>query len=396
MTDLTILNSENGEIIPPEWGFVQISELVSEFRGGAPLKPTDFVKSGTKVLPKGAVGRGGWLRIDDSVQHCTNRYAAAHENNQVDETFTIVVLRDLVPSGPSIGLMVEIEKSSNFVLAQGVYGFKLNSKAVPSYLTQLSNTRWYRHLMNSIMVGSTQVHVTNTAFKLAKIPLPPLPEQRAIAAALADADGLIAAVEGMIAKKRDLKQAAMQHLLTGKTRLPGFSGQWEVKRLGDVAPLQRGFDLPTTQLESGPYPVVYSNGILNSHKTFQVRGPGIVTGRSGTIGKVTYVEEDFWPHNTALWVTSFKGNDPKFIFFLYTSLDFERFATGSGVPTLNRNDVHAHRVSVPTDPAEQTAIAEVLSDMDADLAALDAQAAKARAVKQGMMQELLTGRVRLV
>jgi type I restriction enzyme S subunit len=121
-----------------------------------------------------------------------------------------------------------------------------------------------------------------------------------------------------------------------------------------------------------------------------------VTGRSGTIGKVTFVEGSFWPHNTALWVTSFRANSPKFIFYLYTKIDFERFATGSGVPTLNRNDVHAFEVSMPPTTEEQTAIASVLSDMDAELSALEARRDKTRALKQAMMQELLTGKTRLV
>jgi len=225
---------------------------------------------------------------------------------------------------------------------------------------------------------------------------PPLPEQRAIAAALSDVDALLAKLDQLIAKKRDLKQAAMQQLLTGQTRLPGFDGEWEVKRLGDVCPLQRGFDLLTTRLRQGCYPVVYSNGVLNYHNEFMVKGPGVVTGRSGTIGNVHFVEKDFWPHNTSLWVTSFKGNSPKFIFYLLGSIGLERFGTGSGVPTLNRNDVHAHSVRIPPSTDEQSAIATVLSDMDAELAALEARRDKTRALKQGMMQELLTGRIRLV
>jgi len=221
-------------------------------------------------------------------------------------------------------------------------------------------------------------------------------EQRAIATALSDVDALLGGLERLIAKKRDLKQAAMQQLLTGETRLPGFHDEWEVKRIADIAPLQRGFDLPNRNLRPGSCPVVYSNGILNFHVQAMVQGPGVVTGRSGTIGKVTFVDCSFWPHNTALWVTSFKGNNPRFVFYLYTKIRFERFATGSGVPTLNRNDVHSFEVAIPPTSEEQVAIAAVLSDMDAELAALEARHDKTRALKQAMMQELLTGKTRLV
>lgn len=152
-------------VIPEDWEVSSISSIVTDFRGGAPLKPADFISMGVKVLPKGGVGRTGKLRIaEKDVQYCSQQYANSHPRNQVDSSYTIVVLRDLVPSGPSIGLMVEIDTNECFVLAQGVYGFKVNKeRADARYLIQLSNTAWYRNLANSIMVGSTQVHITNTA-----------------------------------------------------------------------------------------------------------------------------------------------------------------------------------------------------------------------------------------
>ncbi len=224
---------------------------------------------------------------------------------------------------------------------------------------------------------------------------PLLEEQRAIASTLSDVDALIGMHDKLITKKRAIKLGAMQQLLTGRKRLPGFLARWERKPLGEIAPLQRGFDLPTYQLSPGPYPVVYSNGVLYHHAKFMVKGPGVVTGRSGTIGNVFFVADNFWPHNTTLWVTSFLGNDPKFVSYLYSTLGFERFGTGSGVPTLNRNDLHIYEVAIPTDAKEQTAIASVLSDMDEEIAHLERRREKAKAIKQGMMHALLTGRVRL-
>jgi type I restriction enzyme, S subunit len=246
-------------------------------------------------------------------------------------------------------------------------------------------------------LGATINQITNKSLNSFLVALPPtVIEQRSIATALSDMDELLGGLDRLITKKRDLKQTAMQQLLTGKTRLPGFNDEWEMERLGELAPLQRGFDLPNSQLKSGSFPVVYSNGVLTYHTAFKVRGPGIVTGRSGTIGKVTFVEDNYWPHNTSLWVTNFKGSDPKFIFYLYTWLDFKRFATGSGVPTLNRNDVHSFEVLIPSTAEEQTAIASILSDMDTEIATLEQRRHKTQELKQAMMQELLTGRIRLL
>ena len=131
-------------------------------------------------------------------------------------------------------------------------------------------------------------------------------------------------------------------------RFAGFTDAWEQRKLIDIAPLQRGFDLPISEMEAGPYPVVMSNGIGAYHSNYKVKGPGVVTGRSGTIGNLTFVKTDYWPHNTALWVTNFKDNDAKFIYYLYQKFDLKRYGTGSGVPTLNRNDVQNVGSSIPS------------------------------------------------
>ena len=170
---------------------------------------------------------------------------------------------------------------------------------------------------------------------------------------------------------------------------------WEIRRIGDFAPLQRGFDLPNSEIQSGDYPVVYSNGIGNYHNRYTVKSPCIATGRSGTLGKVHYVEQDCWVHNTSLWVTKFDNCEPKFIYFLFQKIGFERFASGSGVPTLNRNDAHEFKIALPKSITEQTAIATALSDTDALISSLQTLIAKKQAIKLSAMQNLLSGKIRL-
>lgn len=169
---------------------------------------------------------------------------------------------------------------------------------------------------------------------------------------------------------------------------------WEVKEVLEIAPLQRGFDLTNGNLIKGKFPVVYSNGILNYHCECRAKAPGVVTGRSGTIGKVCFVEQDYWPHNTSLWVTDFKGNDPKFIYYFYVNLRLERFGSGSGVPTLNRNDVHEHVTILPT-LVEQRRIAAILSTWDEAITKTRELIAQLQQRNKGLMQQLLTGKKRL-
>ena len=179
-----------------------------------------------------------------------------------------------------------------------------------------------------------------------------------------------------------------------QTEIGMIPEEWCLKTLKTIAPLQRGFDLPYSKMEDGKYPVVFSNGIGAYHAQYMVKGPGVVTGRSGTIGKIHYVDNNYWPHNTALWVTSFCGNYPKYIFYLFNTINWELYNSGSGVPTLNRNDVHDLKCAIPSFE-EQQHIAEALSDVDSMISSLEKLIAKKKAVKQGAMQELLTGKKRL-
>ena len=155
-----------------------------------------------------------------------------------------------------------------------------------------------------------------------------------------------------------------------------------------VAPLQRGFDLPAEKIIPGVYPVMMSNGIGAYHNEYKVKGPGVVTGRSGTIGNLQYVESAFWPHNTTLWVTKFYGNHPKFIYYLYEKIDLKRYKAGSGVPTLNRNDVHDTMVFFPASRKEQELISAVLTYLDDLITLHQRKYDKLCTVKKSMLDKM--------
>jgi type I restriction enzyme S subunit len=143
-----------------------------------------------------------------------------------------------------------------------------------------------------------------------------------------------------------------------------MAGEWCDTTLGDVLTLQRGFDLPEADRKAGPYPVIASTGPVGTHDEPMVHGPGVVIGRSGSLGGGQFITGDFWPLNTTLWVKDFKGNDRRFCYYLLKSLDLAHFNAGSGVPTLNRNHIHPLPVTVPKDLREQRAIAHILGTLD--------------------------------
>jgi|AntRauTorckE5430_2_1112549.scaffolds.fasta_scaffold03327_3 type I restriction enzyme S subunit len=138
---------------------------------------------------------------------------------------------------------------------------------------------------------------------------------------------------------------------------------WKRMPLTDFIWFQRGFDLPKSKFKGGNIAVYGSTSILGYHNIIKVKAPGIITGRSGTLGKFQYAKKDFWPHNTTLWVKDFKGNNPKFAYYLLKCLDFNLFNSGGAVPTLNRNVLNAYLVEIP--PLEtQRKIATILSAYD--------------------------------
>jgi type I restriction enzyme S subunit len=139
--------------------------------------------------------------------------------------------------------------------------------------------------------------------------------------------------------------------------------EWRESKLGDVITLKRGYDLPQQRRKTGPFPIVSSSGVTDHHIEAKVKGPGVVTGRYGTLGEVFYIQGDFWPLNTSLYVQDFKGNDPRFISFFLRQLNFGTKNAAGAVPGVNRNHLHAMDVRIPSLPVQRR-IAGILSAYD--------------------------------
>ena len=164
---------------------------------------------------------------------------------------------------------------------------------------------------------------------------------------------------------------------------------WRVLHLGDAVTLSRGIDLPAQSRSEGRYPVIGSNGVVGFHSAMAAHGPGVLVGRSGSVGEVTYLEEDYWPLNTTLWVRDFHGNDPLFVSFFLRYLDLGRFTAGVSVPTLNRNILHRIEVRLPP-VAEQRAIADVLQTVQKAKETRQRELALERERKAALMEYLFT------
>ena len=218
-------------------------------------------------------------------------------------------------------------------------------------------------------------------------------------------DEAIERTEVVIAATERLRDALLQELLT--RGVPGWHTEWkdapgigtipadwEVVRLGDVATLQRGVDLPIQDRRQGLVPVYGSNGILDTHSQTLHPGPGVITGRSGSIGKVYFSAGPYWPLNTTLYVRDFHGNSERFIYYLLSHLRLERFAASTGVPSLNRNFVHPEPVTVPP-LVEQRAIVSILDSVQRATKTARIERDAVQLLKASTADALLTGRVRV-
>jgi type I restriction enzyme, S subunit len=298
---------------------------------------------------------------------------------------SILIARVGANAGYIYRVMGEYGVSDNTIILQ------VNKKCSISYLEYQLKFK----SLNTLVFGSGQPLITGTQVKNIFLPLPPLPEQRAIAGALSDTDDLIAGLEALIAKKQAIKQGAMQALLTGRQRLPGFEGEWEEKKLGEVLTVRHGKSQHAVVTPDGPYPIFASGGEIGRAIEFLYDKPSVLIGRKGTIDAPRYEDEPFWTVDTLFYTEIFKDNDAKYLYHLFNTIRWMDFNEASGVPSLNASTIENIEVILPSFP-EQQAIATVLSDMDTELAALQQRLSKTRALKQGMMQELLTGRIRLV
>lgn len=244
-------------------------------------------------------------------------------------------------------------------------------------------------------IGQTSIaHLTKEKLLGIPIAVPPEKEQTAIATALSDVDALLASLDAVLAKRRAVKRAVMQRLLSGEERLPGFGGKWVVRRLGEVLTVCHGRSQREVETNDGVNPILASGGEIGRTNASLHSGPSVLIGRKGTIDKPQYIDRPFWTVDTLFYTEISETAHAKFLYYSFTMVPWSTYNEASGVPSLNARTIESVELPLPHLP-EQRAIAAVLSDLDASIGAVAARRAKVAAVKAGMMGDLLTGRVRL-
>ncbi len=405
-------------MIPENWDIVELGSLIDYIKGFA-FKSDDYQSDGVRII-----------RVSDTTFDSikgVNQIYIAHDKAYLYSKWMLKeydLILSTVGSKPPmydsmVGKVIIIEKQyDGALLNQNAVLIRAKRRKPYKQILLLNHLRTKRYLRYIELIfrgNANQASITLNDLFHFQLALPHNDvEQQAIATALSDVDALITSLDKLIAKKRDIKQATMQQLFTGKTRLPEFSKEWEVKKLGDIGETITGSTPPTSVKEfwNGDIPWVTPTDINNQKYIYSTEREITSIGLNATrelpqnsvlvtciasIGKNAILKRRGSSNQQINAIIPSNNYDADFIYYLM-EISKDYLLSKAGITATNiisKKVLLEIRFSFPT-KAEQQAIATVLSDMDAEIVALEQRRDKTRALKQGMMQELLTGKTRLL
>lgn len=406
-------------MIPKDWCVVVLGEYSEISRGGSPRPIQDYLTSSCHGI--------NWIKIGDVSKN--SKYILSTAEKIIPEGVSksrAVFSGDLILSNSMSFGRPYILKIDGCIHDGWLVIQNYQSAFDKEYLYYCLGSEFTIRQYISMAAGSSVQNLNKDKVSAVIIAKPPIQEQAGIANALSDADNLIFSLQKLIEKKKAIKQGAVQELLTGKKRLPGFSGEWKELNFAESAKLKAriGWQGLTTSeyLQSGYAYLItgtdFHNGRIKwdtchfvdekrykQDVNIQIKKHDILLTKDGTIGKVAYISDITKPAtlNSGVFVirpAKEKTFDPNFVYHILNSFIFDNFlaklSAGSTINHLYQKDFVDFKFKAPAELVEQRAIAQVLSDMDSEIEKLEKKLAKYQQIKQGMMQELLTGRIRLV
>lgn len=374
-------------VIPEDWEVKSIGEIAKTTSGGTPSREDDSLYIGKNRWFTTSELNDGY--IYDSIEHIS------------DEAIKITTAR-IVPAnsilmamyGATIGKLAIITKESS--TNQACCAIMVNSDIVMKYV--FYNLLFLRQNIIELGVGAGQPNISQSIVRSIHISIPSKKEQQAIADALTKVDNLITSLTKVIEKKKLIKKGTMQKLLSGEMRLDGFEGEWELKKIKDIAVIEKGELLISSQYVNGNIEVWAGGKVPAGFHNVANRTKNTITiSASGAYaGFVSY-------HDCPIYATdcsTISESDDIYIKYLYYSLikiqdKIYDMQTGGAQPHVHAKDIYPIELTMPPSKAEQTAIANILTTMDNEIEALEKERDKYKCIKQGMMQQLLTGKIRL-
>jgi len=408
--------------IPEEWEVKSLGEEATFRTGpfGSALHKSDYTSDGVPVINP--------MHILDGRLVPTSTMSITEKAAQQLGDFRLKANEIIIGRRGDMGRCAVVkEDQSGWLCGTGSMIVRCSRSTDPEFLQRILSSSTVVAAIEETSVGSTMINLNQSTLSGLRLQFPPTPEQRAISAALSDVDALIVSLDRLILKKLDMKQAAMRELLTGKRRLAGFSGEWKVKILGAFGKCIRGVSYKG-DADLSPHDTlntirllrsnnVQSSTVVKSNLQFvasvrvsehQVMRDGdilvcMANGSKELVGKAgKFVANDSYEYTFGAFMGCFRTDtgaaNATFIFYLFQTGQYRNYIAnllaGSSINNMKPSDIESMAFKVPSSE-EQAAIATILSDMDADITTMEQKLNKTRMMKQGMMQELLTGKIRL-
>lgn len=374
--------------VPVGWNVVLIPEVLY-FQEGPGVRKWQFTDEGVKLLNVGNINNRE-IDLSTTKVHISEEEAnGKYSHFLIDEGDLLIACSGIVVSNFPNKVAFVKKENLPLCLNTSTMRFKsLNEEVIDlNYFRYYLQTNYFTKQLQKLITGSAQLNFGPSHIKKIELLLPPLETQKKIAAILDKADKLRQLDQQLIEKYDALTQSLFLDMFGDPVT---NSKGWDLVDFKDVLVLKRGFDLPVQDRTRGDFPIMASNGILDWHNEFKVKGPGVVTGRSGTLGKVHFIENNYWPLNTALYSQDLKRNNPLYILFLLRNFRVERFSRGAGVPTLNRNLVHSEKIiSVPIELQNQ--FAERVEAIEAQKALAQQSLEKSEELFNSLLQKAFKG-----
>lgn len=387
-------------MIPKDWDCCTIEELIKDISMGpfgSNITVSNFISEGIPVLNGYNVSEK--CLKDNFSNYVTPQKAQSLKKAIAKRGDVVVTHRGTIGQISFIPLN---SKFDSYVISQSQFRVTFDKlKVLPDFVVLYFHSEKGQSTIHESKghTGVPAIAQPTTTFRKFVIPLPILSEQTAIATALSDIDALITSLDKKITKKQYIKQGAMQQLLTGKKRLPGFSGEWVEKKLGDVCDFKRGQMITSSQFSVGSIPVIAGGKTPAGFHNISNRESNTITisGSGANAGFVAFHSFPIFASDCST-INEADNYNIKYIYYLLVSKQLEIYIaqTGGAQPHIHPKDIEPLVFNMPINKIEQTAIAQILTDMDYEITQLEAERNKYQQIKAGMMQQLLTGKIRLI
>jgi type I restriction enzyme, S subunit len=373
------------------WPTKTLADACEVFADGDWIESKDQSPDGIRLIQTGNVGEGVFKDRGEKARYISK---ATFKRLRCTEIFEGDCLISRLPDPVGRSCILP-DTGEQMITAVDCTIVRFNRKQLlPGFFIYYSQSLDYLKAVDSVTTGTTRNRISRSNLGQIPIPVPALPEQQRIVGILEEAFERIATVKANAEKNlqnaRTLFDSHLHAVFTQRGE------EWKETTVGDQVIFQRGFDITKDQQTPGDVPVVSSGGIKSFHNKAMAKGPGVVIGRKGTLGKVFYLTNDFWPHDTTLWVKEFNGNHPRFVYHFLRNLDVGHLDSGTANPALNRNVLHPIRIGWPSLAIQGTAV-RTLDDLEVETQRLahlyERKLAALEALKRSLLHQAFTGQL---